>query len=194
MRMPHVRFTVRRMMVAVAVVAVLMGILQAWEIHNRRWAELHSRMSDEYHLEANRLADDFFRKYPNHSDLDIQKWEESAKREWEHIWTVVYYRDPNSWSKQKLQRAVWHPWRYFAMDPTPPPNPELGRVAKGFSDDWRGRSGVRRRGNVERLSWRTELSGFGHESDPVPHPHVDDCRRPDGDSPRLDRGRHAVAT
>jgi hypothetical protein len=123
MRMPRVQFTVRRMMVAVAVVAGLLGILKAWEIHNRRRAEWYGRMADEYHLEANRLANDFFRKYPNHSDLDIQKWEESAKREWEHMWTVFYYRDRNSWSKERHQRAVWDPWQYFASDPTPPPDP-----------------------------------------------------------------------
>ncbi len=123
MRLPRIRFTVRRMMVAVAVVAASLGILEAWENHNLRWARWYGRMSDEYHLKANKLSDDFVRKHLSDSDWDIQKWEESDRRQWERIWTWVYYRDRATWSKTKHESAVWHPWQYFASDPTPPPNP-----------------------------------------------------------------------
>ena len=65
MRLPRIRFTVRRLMIAVAVVGLgSMGILRSWELYNQLRAELHSRMAEAYHLKANRLIDDLVKKAP----------------------------------------------------------------------------------------------------------------------------------
>jgi hypothetical protein len=110
-------------MVAVAVVAGLLGIREAWQMHNRRWAARYGRMADEYHLEANKIIAVFYREHQTTFDWDPKNWTETEKRQWERIWEYVYYRDCSWWSQKKHQRAVWHPWEYFASNPTPPPKP-----------------------------------------------------------------------
>src|SRR5262249_45469527 len=75
----------KRMMVAVAVLAGLLGILRGWETHNRRWATWYGKMADEYQLEAVRLVDDFDRIHPGICDLDFQKWTQAQKQDWERI-------------------------------------------------------------------------------------------------------------
>jgi hypothetical protein len=111
------------MMVAVAVLAGLLGILRAWEAHNRQWAACYGKMADEYGLEADRLIDDFNRTYPVIGDLGVQKWTQVQKREWERIWEIVYQRDCSHWLQDKHELAVWRPWEYFAPNTTPPPDP-----------------------------------------------------------------------
>jgi hypothetical protein len=123
MWLPRSRFSVRRMMVAVAVMAGLLGIREDWQMHNRRWAARYGRMADEYHLEASRIIDAFYREHQTDSDWDPKKWTETEKRQWERICDFVYYRDCSWWLQEKYRRAVWHPWDYFASNPTPLPKP-----------------------------------------------------------------------
>ncbi len=123
MRSYRWRITVKRMMVAVAVLAGLLGILRGWETHNRRWATWYGKVADEYGLEAGRLIDDFDRTYPGIYYLDVQKWTKVQKRDWERIWETVYHRDCSYWLQEKHELAVWWPWVYFAPNPTPPPDP-----------------------------------------------------------------------
>jgi hypothetical protein len=49
MRLPRVRFTVRRIMLAVAVVAIVLGGLRLWclSAHYRALAEVHRQKADE---------------------------------------------------------------------------------------------------------------------------------------------------
>jgi hypothetical protein len=123
MRLPRLRFTVRRMMVAVAVVAGLLGIREAWQMHNRRWSARFDRLATEYQLEVNRIIAVFDRERQATAEWDPKNWTETEKRQWERIWEFVYYRDCSYWLQGKHQRAVWHPWEYFASNPTPPPKP-----------------------------------------------------------------------
>jgi hypothetical protein len=121
MRLP--RMTTRRMLVAVAVLAGLLGILRGWETHNRRWATWYGKMADEYQLEVVRLIDDFDRTYQGIYHLDVQKWTQDQKRDWERIWETVNHRDCSYWLTAKHQLAVWRPWTYCAPNRTPPPDP-----------------------------------------------------------------------
>jgi hypothetical protein len=111
------------MIVAVAVVAGLLGIRGAWQMRNRRWAARYGRMADEYGLEAGRITDVFYREHQTDSDWDPKKWTEAERRQWERIWEFVFYRDCSWWLQEKHRRAVWHPWEYFASNTTRPPQP-----------------------------------------------------------------------
>lgn len=123
MRLPRLRFTVRHMMIAVAVLAGLLGIRESWQMHNRRWAARYGRMANEYQLDVTRIIEDFDREHQKDSYWDMQKWTEFERQQWERIWEFVYYRDCCYWLQGRHQRAVWHPWEYFASNPTPPPKP-----------------------------------------------------------------------
>jgi hypothetical protein len=123
MRLPRLRFTVRRMMIVVAVLAGLLGIREGWQTHNRRWAARYGTMANEYHTAAGKVIAVFDREHPTDYDWDPKKWTDTGKRQWELIWELVYYRDCSYWLQGKHQRAVWHPWEYFASNPTAPPQP-----------------------------------------------------------------------
>ena len=110
------RFTVRRLMVAVAVISVLLtaGIVgRRWMDFSRR-ARSHAAQAWGYSLEAGnsyQLAYD---------DIRSGNGEASARESAEEGATwhgLALYHDA---LRRKYERAMWRPWSPVAPDPPPP--------------------------------------------------------------------------
>ena len=100
MRVPRVRFTVRRMMVAVAVVAlVLGGVLRALDLA-RRSAE-YRRKATEAEKHEKRLVS-YSKRYPERA-----KRLRALSGDWASV-------------KEKYHRAARYPWLPVAPDPPEP--------------------------------------------------------------------------
>ena len=100
MRMPRFRFTVRRMMVAVAIVAMLLG---AWAALARRTANLR-QVALEHGQKAGRLEIETVTSA-------ISQGEAARRME------IVHWHDAMS---AKYERAARYPWLTVAPDPPEP--------------------------------------------------------------------------
>ena len=104
MRLPRLRFTVRRMMVAVAAVGVLLGIAKlAWlrQVYQQR-AEKHSALIDLFERPAEHEVIPWF--------LSRQEFRAYARERVNyHVRMVSKYRS-----------AASHPWQTISVDPPLP--------------------------------------------------------------------------
>ena len=112
MRQPRLQFTVRRMMIAVVVVAILCGVAaDLWRRHVS-----FKRQSDEYAEKAN---DEFVKGYLiDHRSRFIS--EPEIRERDEHYRLMEYYDE----LKVKYERASGRPWLPVASDRPPPEQPK----------------------------------------------------------------------
>jgi hypothetical protein len=107
MRVPRVRFTVRRMMIAVAIIGATLGSMVSivnwltWSRDCHRRASVHRRAGDYESL----MAGDHRPEYGFHPYL-ATKYERRAAH---HVQMRL-----------KWERAAWHPWTQVAPDPPEP--------------------------------------------------------------------------
>ena len=102
MRVPRVRFTVRRMMVAVAIVAIIMGAVDLWQ------NSVSYRSKIAHHAQMERSS-----VFVIGGDDTPAAHEELARvsRAWtEHHATL----------RRKYERAAARPWKYVPPDPPDP--------------------------------------------------------------------------
>jgi hypothetical protein len=110
MRLPRVRFTVRRMMVAVAVIAILIEGVSLWQrAALYRWKVRHHAMMERSSViavvEGPKAAD----------NAELARLSE--------VWSTYHAA-----MKQKYEYAVTRPWIYVPPDPPQPfPLSEPGR-------------------------------------------------------------------
>jgi hypothetical protein len=144
MRAPRLRFTLRRMMIAVAAVAILFGMtLGLWRRHL-----LFRRLADEFAKKAHAEMLKGFRvqraRFPTDAELRMGE---------EHFRLTDYYEELTA----KYERAAARPW--FGVEPDrPPPEwpngvpreaPQSNRVPEQPSTDWRAKR------------WTVPPTGFG---------------------------------
>jgi hypothetical protein len=111
MRVPRLRFTLRRMMIAVALVALLFGAAAGlWRRHLS-----FKRQADEY---AKRMNTEFARGYR----VAIARWPSDGelKMKDEHYRLKDYYKQ----LKLKYERAAARPWLPVESDRPPPEWPK----------------------------------------------------------------------
>ena len=119
MQRRRVRFTLRRMMIVVAVIAILLGIggmLHRW--HQYRTIAEHHRIEAEKAAAAQRMA----------------IWKASMDEGFGERARAVRSRLLADWIGRvgsihtelggKYSRAAWRPWQIAAPDPPPPPRPQ----------------------------------------------------------------------
>jgi hypothetical protein len=113
--MLRLRMTTRRMMVAVAIVAVLLGTGITW----RRWrsfarqAEFHANQQVSYLMEASnswQLATDEARS--GREDGVRQFYGEAQ----DHFKRALHHGN----MRKKYEQAMWAPWKQVPPDPPPP--------------------------------------------------------------------------
>ena len=110
-RLPRVRFTVRGLMVLVAVAAVVSaGTL--WYVERRRRLELAARMSTLEKLYAIRVAN-FRKSLPNYRSTEL--WEKA----YAHLGKSERQLDYLVRLKVKYERAARYPC--LPLEPNPPP-------------------------------------------------------------------------
>jgi hypothetical protein len=111
MRIPRLRFTVRRLMLAVAVVAALLGCADLWRRreHYRRLAETHALSEMVLRVDSVMARGDPTGG-PGVRLLDLSdSLEEAAK-----------WADYHAGLRRKYERAARYPWLPVAPDPPPP--------------------------------------------------------------------------
>jgi hypothetical protein len=128
MRLPRVQFTVRRMMVAVAIVAAMFAIQRMYQHWSR--CQRRSAYHDQRRAIFTSLADNGVKVFdiaiaiPNHAStklgmalglLDQQNGEERVHSLAE---SIQYHTD----MREKYDRVAWYPWSPIMPDP-PPPEP-----------------------------------------------------------------------
>jgi len=104
MSLPRVRFTLRSMMVAVALVAVGLGVCRKWQIRVDRL--------DDARLCATRARVN--RAWMGSDGPHPTKW--SPDGNWHEARRRAYYWDK---MRRKYERAAAYPW--FSIEPDPPP-------------------------------------------------------------------------
>jgi hypothetical protein len=110
MRLPSVQFTVRRMMVAVAVVAVLLGVgpfRQRSAKYQRKAVEHAGQVGVSNENAKVQLAAG--RKHP-----EIRVLMEASAAEWERL--AAWHAD----LAKKYSHAASRPWETLPLDPRPP--------------------------------------------------------------------------
>jgi hypothetical protein len=136
MRPFSVRFTIRRIMAAVAAIALVLGIggmVHRWNVY-RRIAEYH-RIAAEVASAAQKVAiwkatiDDCFNEKNG-------AFRHALLADW--IGRMGSFHSKLSW---KYSRAKWRPWRFPDPDPPPPPRPP---EAQSASESWHAQPGVKR--------------------------------------------------
>jgi hypothetical protein len=102
MRLPHLRFTVRRLMIAVAIVAVVSAILVKPLFDRKRWWRI-----GDYHLEQSKL---FRARWESVSDIDHAKADKLlAWYSWHQSMAGRYFR------------AATYPYTFSEPHGSPPP-------------------------------------------------------------------------
>jgi hypothetical protein len=108
MHLPRPRFTLRRLMVAVAIVAIIIGVVVEGERRRARFRELAAN-----HYERGMR---WFVLFGGESDYQrnmMQLWEERVGP------TVEYHAT----LRDKYEQAARYPWLPVGADPTAPPEP-----------------------------------------------------------------------
>ena len=117
MKLPRPRFTVRWMMVAVAVVGCGLGLGKLWHRHNR-----FQQVADDFAQRENWVAGQLAvlpESFPeNMSFAKRKKDERGVKFVWADSRRIDYYCH----MRMKYERAARYPWLYVETDP---PEPEL---------------------------------------------------------------------
>jgi hypothetical protein len=113
MRLPRMQFTVMRMMVAVAVVAVLLGVgpLRQRSANYHRKAMEHA-LGVGVSKENAKVQRAGVREHP-----EVRESLEASAAEWERV--AVWHAD----LAEKYSRAASRPWETVPMDPRPPVHP-----------------------------------------------------------------------
>jgi hypothetical protein len=115
MRLLSVRFTIRRMMVAVAVTAIIGGMLYR-SYQYRRTAEYH-RNAAEQATAAQKVA-----IWKATTDERFNETSGAIRHSLLADW-IGRMGGFHSELRRKYSRAMWRPWRFPDPDPPPPPRP-----------------------------------------------------------------------
>jgi hypothetical protein len=111
MRLPRPRFTLRGLIVAVAVLAVAFAAQRRWAYY-RRMAAYHAQ-------EAARIRHDGVFVYSSGPGMKSDSWWAARFRE------AITERDRAAEIHARMSRryahAAFHPWEMVAPDPPPPP-------------------------------------------------------------------------
>jgi hypothetical protein len=137
MRFPRVRLTVRKLMVAVAVVAVLIGsglegarLFRLSRVYDRKAIDFRTKEFEHraHALEIRRQADvnwgwaQVVRTHPErHSEPLIAELVRSLDRQADDKW---HRANDEALLAEKYEHAARHPWEPISADPVPLPRPK----------------------------------------------------------------------
>jgi hypothetical protein len=120
MRLPRVRFTVRRLMVAVAILAVVFGVTLESIRLGRRWAYYHRRAA--YYEQSEELFRFIGRgERQAAASTSGQAAKRSLQQAAECELRVPFYAE----LKRRHRYAEWRPWTSLPPDPDPPSSPQM---------------------------------------------------------------------
>jgi hypothetical protein len=134
MRLPRVRFTVRTMMIAVAITATLLGLLEKRRATLGKVSLAHSLERDQLHLSDLEL---YLIRTPtplgHNPPASVAKAEATRTRAAHPLLRFIQYHEQMA---DKYRRASGRPWLPVASDPPPPPKPSREEYIKATINPW----------------------------------------------------------